>query len=159
MNTHLKPGDKAPQFTALSQDGKSVSLDSFRGRKLILYFYPKDHSPGCTTEAQNMRDGQETLNKMGFEIVGVSPDSVKSHLNFHTKQELNFTLLSDPEKEISNAYGVWGEKIFMGRKVIGIHRTTFVIDRNGIIEKIFDKVQTKNHWQQIVDSYSAKLTK
>lgn len=149
----LKIGDKAPDFTALSQDNVEVSLKEFSGKKVILYFYPKDNTPGCTLEAKNLRDGKEEMLKMGFQIVGVSPDSVKSHQGFCQKHELNFTLLADTEKVIASDYGVWGEKEFMGRTIVGIHRTTFVIDEKGVIEKIFDKVDIKNHWQQIVDSY------
>lgn len=150
----LNAGDAAPFFSASSQNGEQVSSDSFKGRRFVLYFYPKDNSPGCTLEAQNMRDGMDQLREIGIDaVVGVSPDSVRSHQNFHAKQSLNFILLSDPEKTIANAYGVWGEKKFMGRTVTGILRTTFVIDGDGKIERVFDKVQTKNHWQQIVESY------
>ena len=152
----LKIGDAAPGFTSINQNGETVSWDSFRGKKVVLYFYPKDNTPGCTVEAKNMRDGKEELLSRGFEIVGVSPDSVKSHENFCNKYELNFTLLSDPDKTIANAYGVWGEKQFMGRTVTGIRRTTFVIDEKGVIERVFDKVDTKNHWQQILKSYGDK---
>lgn len=149
----LNVGDKAPGFSAPDQDGKKVSLEDYKGMRFILYFYPKDNTPGCTVEAKNLRDGKEELKRRGFEIVGVSPDSVKSHEAFCTKHELNFTLLSDPDKTIAQAFGVWGEKKFMGKTYMGILRTTFVIDESGVIEKIFMKVDTKNHWQQIIDSY------
>ena len=150
---NLKRGDKAPFFSAPDQDGNVVSLDSLRGRKVILYFYPKDNTPGCTAEACSLRDGRDELAEMGFTVIGVSPDSVVSHDKFRAKHSLNFTLLSDSDKAVANAYVVWGEKKFMGKTVTGVRRTTFVIDENGIIEKIFDKVDTKNHWQQIADSY------
>lgn len=149
----LKVGDKAPAFVAQDQNDATVSSASLQGKKVILYFYPKDSTPGCTAEAKSMRDGQKELSDAGFVVIGVSPDSVRSHQNFHAKQELNFTLLSDPDKVIANAYGVWGEKQFMGRTVMGIKRTTFVIDEKGVIERIFDKVQTKTHSQQILESY------
>lgn len=148
----LSIGDKVPVFTAMNQEGKEVSLKDFRGKKIILYFYPKDNTPGCTVEAKNLRDGKEELKRRGFEIIGVSPDSVKSHESFCQKHELNFTLLSDPDKTIAQAFGVWGEKKFMGKTYMGIMRTTFIIDENGVIEKVFKKVDTKNHWQQIIDS-------
>ena len=120
---------------------------------MILYFYPKDNTPGCTAEACSLRDGRDTLRRMGFEVVGVSPDSEKSHQGFIAKQGLNFTLLADTDKKIAEAYGVWGEKKFMGRTFMGILRTTFVIDEQGVIEKIFDKVRTKDHFEQIVEAY------
>lgn len=148
----LRVGDIAPQFSAPDQNGATVTLDSFAGRKVILYFYPKDNTPGCTAEACSLRDGRDELAAMGFAIVGVSPDSVKSHLNFQEKHGLNFTLLSDPDKAIAKAYGVWGEKKFMGRTVTGIIRTTFVIGEDGRIEKIFDKVRTKDHFEQILST-------
>jgi len=150
---NIKTGEKAPIFSASDQDGNIVSLESFRGRRVILYFYPRDNTPGCTAQACSLRDGRDDLAAMGFTVLGVSPDNVSSHNKFRTKHDLNFTLLSDPDKTIANAYGVWGEKKFMGKTVTGIRRTTFVIDENGMIEKIFDKVDTKNHWQQIADSY------
>lgn len=149
----LKAGDKAPEFSALDQNGEVITLNSLRGRKIVLYFYPKDNTPGCTAEACNLRDGRDDLAEAGFVVIGVSPDSVKSHQGFHARQGLNFSLLSDTDKAIANAYGVWGEKKFMGRTVTGILRTTFIIDENGYIERILDKVNTKNHWQQILDSY------
>lgn len=149
----LKVGDPAPAFEATDQDGNRRTLADFAGRKLILYFYPKDNTPGCTAEACSLRDGRDELRAMGFEIVGVSPDSEKSHRGFVEKQSLNFTLLSDPDHTIAEAYGTWGEKKFMGRIGLGILRTTFVIDEKGRIEKIFDKVRTKDHFEQIVEAY------
>ena len=151
--TQLKIGDKAPLFTGTDQDGKSISLSDFRGRKVILYFYPKDNTPGCTTEACSLRDGRAELQRMGFEVIGVSPDSVKSHQGFIAKHGLNFPLIADADKSIAAAYGVWGEKKFMGRTYMGILRTTFVIGPDGTIEKIFDKVNTKDHFKQIVEAY------
>lgn len=151
--TTLKAGDMAPQFTAVNQDGNTVSLSDFKGHKVILYFYPKDNTSGCTLEAQSLRDGKAELVAMGFEIVGVSRDSVKSHCGFISKNSLNFMLLSDPDVKVATAYGVWGEKTMYGKKVMGIARTTFVIDAEGVIERVFTKVDTANHWKQIADSY------
>ena len=149
----LKTGDPAPAFEAVDQDGNMKTLADYRGRKLILYFYPKDNTPGCTAEACSLRDGRDTLRRMGFEVVGVSPDSEKSHRNFCDKHELNFTLLADTDHSVCEAYGVWAEKSMYGRKYMGVLRTTFMIDAEGRIEKIFTKVDTKNHYQQIIDSY------
>lgn len=149
----LKIGDTAPDFEGVDQNGNKVSLTSFKGKKLILYFYPKDNTPGCTAEACSLRDGRSELVKMGFEVVGVSPDSAESHTKFIDKQNLNFTLIADTDKSIATKYGVWGEKKFMGKTYMGIIRTTFVIDEKGVIERIFDKVNTKDHFNQIVTSY------
>lgn len=149
----LKPGDNAPAFSAKDQNGNNVTLESLKGKRVILYFYPKDNTPGCTAEACSLRDGKQELERMGFTIIGVSPDSDKSHQGFIAKHALNFTLLSDPDKTVAMTYGVWGEKKFMGKTRMGILRTTFVIDPDGKIEKIFDKVNTKNHFEQIADSY------
>lgn len=151
--TRLKAGDPAPAFEGKDQDGNTRRLADYSGKKLILYFYPKDNTPGCTAEACSLRDGRDELRRLGFEVVGVSPDSEKSHRGFIEKQGLNFTLLSDPDKKIANAYGVWGEKKFMGRTGMGILRTTFVIDGQGVIEKVFDKVRTKDHFEQIAEAY------
>lgn len=151
--TRPAAGDQAPDFEALSQSGEKVSLSGLKGRKVILYFYPRDNTPGCTLEAKSLRDGREELRKMGFEIIGVSPDSVRSHCGFAEKHSLGFVLLSDPDKKIAEAYGAWGEKKFMGRTVTGILRTTFIIDEAGRIERVIDKVDTKNHWQQIAGLY------
>ncbi len=151
--TQLKVGDKAPQFTGTNQDGTSISLSDFQGRKVILYFYPKDNTPGCTAEACSLRDGRTELQRMGFEVIGVSPDSVRSHQGFISKHGINFPLIADVDKSIAMAYGVWGEKKFMGRTYMGILRTTFVIGLDGTIEKIFDKVNTKDHFTQIVKAY------
>ncbi len=148
--THLKAGDKAPDFKGIIQDESEVSLADYKGSKLVLYFYPKDNTPGCTTQACNLRDNYEELLKQGYKILGVSPDSAKKHQNFIAKQNLPFDLLADTEKETLNAYGVWGLKKFMGREYDGVHRTTFVIDENGIIEEIIQKVKTKEHTAQIL---------
>ena len=151
----LAEGMKAPDFTLKDSRGETVSLSDFRGRKTVVYFYPKDNTPGCTLEAQNMRDGKQALVDAGFEIFGISPDSEESHRNFCKKHDLNFTLLSDPDKKAAEAFGVWGEKKMYGRTVMGIKRTTFIIAPDGTIEKIFAKVDTKNHYQQILEWYNA----
>jgi len=148
--THLKAGDKAPNFKGIIQDESEVSLTDYRGSKLVLYFYPKDNTPGCTTQACNLRDNYENLLAKGYKVLGVSPDSAKKHQNFIAKQNLPFDLLADTEKETLNAYGVWGLKKFMGREYDGVHRTTFVIDEDGIIEEIIQKVKTKEHTAQIL---------
>ena len=148
---HLKEGDKAPDFQGIGQDGKTISLSDYKGKKLILYFYPKDDTPGCTAEACNLRDNFSVLKKEGFELLGVSPDNPKKHKKFIDKYSLPFPLIADTEKEILNAYGVWGPKKFMGREYDGVHRTTFVIDEAGKIEKIIAKVNTKAHAEQILD--------
>lgn len=149
----LKAGDKAPDFRGVDQNGNELSLGMYKGKKLILYFYPKDNTSGCTAEACSLRDGYSELKAKGFEIVGVSPDSEKSHKGFADKHELPFPLIADTDKTIATAYGTWGLKKFMGREYMGIIRTTFVIDSNGVIEKVFDKVNTKQHFEQIADAY------
>lgn len=143
-------GDKAPAFTSKDQDGKTVSLSDFKGKKVILYFYPKDDTPGCTKEACNFRDNYSLLKKKGYVVLGVSVDSEKSHKKFVEKYELPFTLLSDTEKQIVEAYGVWGKKKFMGREYMGTSRVTFVIDENGLIEKVIDKVEVSDSTAQIL---------
>ena len=148
--TKLKIGDKAPEFSAKDQDGNSVQLSDFKGKKLVLFFYPKASTPGCTAQACNLRDNWEYFQKNGYEIVGVSADSEKRQQNFKNKYELPFPLLADEEKEVINTYGVWGPKKFMGKEYDGINRTTFVIDENGIIEDIIGKVKTKEHSSQIL---------
>lgn len=148
-----KPGDVAPAFEATDQNGNEISLESLKGKRVILYFYPKDNTPGCTAEACSLRDGKSELEKMGFVIIGVSGDSEISHRRFIEKHSLNFTLISDTDHRVAEAYGVWGPKNFMGRETIGMIRTTFVIDPEGLIEKVFDKVDTKRHFEQIADSY------
>lgn len=149
----LKEGMKAPGFTGVDQNGNTVSLKDFSGRKLILYFYPKDNTPGCTAEACNLRDNHDIFLEKGFAVVGVSMDSEKSHKNFAQKYSLPFPLIADTTKSITDAYGVWKEKKMYGRTFLGIARTTFVINEEGIIEKIISKVDTKEHSEQIFGLY------
>lgn len=146
----LKIGDKAPEFKGKDQDGKDVNLADYKGRKLLLYFYPKDSTPGCTAEACSLRDGYSELLDSGYDVLGVSVDSETSHRKFIDKHELPFQLLSDIDKSVVTAYGVWGEKKFMGKTYMGTIRTTFLIDENGIIENIITKVQTKDHANQVL---------
>lgn len=148
----LKVGDKAPDFTVNDQDGNAVKLSSFRGKKVVLYFYPRDMTPGCTQEACNLRDNYESMVKRGYEILGVSTDGEKSHKKFIEKEKLPFRLLADTEKAIHDSYGTWVEKSMYGRKYMGTARVTFVIDEKGHIEDIIDKVDTKNHVDQILES-------
>ncbi len=148
--TTLKIGDKAPQFKATDQYGKTIELNDYKGKKVVLFFYPKASTPGCTVEACNLRDNYQSFQSKGYEILGVSADSEKRQLNFSTKQELPYSLLADEDKAVINAYGVWGPKKFMGKEYEGIHRTTFVIDEAGKIEDIILKVKTKDHTAQIL---------
>lgn len=148
--THLKVGDKAPYFSGNDQDGNHISLDDYKGKKLILFFYPKDDSPGCTKEACTLRDNFSIFQKNGYNLLGVSPDSEKKHKKFIDKYEFQFPLLADPDKKVINNFGLWGPKMFMGKEVIGVHRYTFVIDEEGTITHIFDKVKTSEHAQQII---------
>ena len=150
--TTLRVGDTAPDFTSVTQDGQPFTKANLMGQRTILYFYPKDNTSGCTLEAKSLRDGKAELAAMGFRIVGVSPDSERSHRNFCAKHELNFTLLADTDHSVCEAFGVWAEKSMYGRKYMGVLRTTFVIDAEGRIEKIFTKVDTKNHYRQIADA-------
>lgn len=145
----LKEGMKAPVFEGIDQTGKIVKLTDFTGRKLVLYFYPKDNTPGCTAEACNLRDNYNEFLKKGFAVAGVSMDSEKSHKNFAGKYSLPFPLIADTSKKILNDYGVWKEKSMYGKTFLGIVRTTFIIDEKGIIEKIISKVDTKSHSEQI----------
>ncbi len=153
--SHLKAGDPAPDFTGLNEKGEEVSLSDFAGKKLILFFYPKDNTPGCTAEACNLRDHFEELKSKGFELLGVSPDSAKKHQNFINKFELPFPLIADTEHEMLKAYGAWGEKKMYGKTYEGVLRTTFVIDEEGKIEKVFEKVKTKTHAEQILAEVAA----
>lgn len=146
----LKEGQKAPIFSAKNQNGNNISLTQFLGKKVVLYFYPKDNTPGCTAQACNLSENIDNLKKNGFIVLGVSPDSEKSHLKFISKYNLSFDLIVDESKSICKLYGVWGPKKFMGREYDGVHRTTFLIDENGLIEKIITKVNTKNHTEQIL---------
>lgn len=148
--TRLKPGDKAPDFNAKDQNGNPISLKDFAGSKLVIYFYPKDNTPGCTAQACSLRDNYDALLANGYKVVGVSADDEKSHQKFIEKFDLPFTLISDTDKVVLNAYGVWGPKKFMGRQYDGIHRVTFVIDEKGVISEVIEKVDTKNHFSQIV---------
>ncbi len=148
--TTLKIGDKAPGFSVKDQFGKTIDLKDFKGKKLVLFFYPKASTPGCTVEACNLRDNYQTFQSKGYEILGVSVDSEKRQLNFSSKQELPYSLLADEDKEVIMAYGVWGPKKFMGKEYDGIHRTTFVIDKDGKIEDVITKVKTKDHSAQIL---------
>ena len=146
----MKIGDKAPNFTALNQDGKSVSLSDFLGKKVVLYFYPKDNTPTCTTEACNLRDNYHRFQQMGYVVLGVSPDSQKSHQKFKAKHELPFDLLADTDLQLAQAYGVWGEKFTFGKKYMGIKRTTFIIDEGGNIADMITEVKSKEHSEQIL---------
>jgi len=147
------PGTPAPQFEGTDQNGNSVKLSSFLGKKVVLYFYPKDNTPGCTAEACSLRDNYDELLKQGFAVLGVSPDSVASHGKFAAKYELPFPIIADPEKKILTSYGTYGEKTMYGKKVTGVIRTTFIIDEKGIIEKVIKKVDTKDHAPQIFKLY------
>ena len=147
----LAAGQPAPSFTYTDSAGKTRSLEDFRGKKVVLYFYPKDNTPGCTLEACSLRDGYDELRDRGIEVIGASADSEKSHEGFRRKFKLPFELISDPEKKVLEAYGVWGEKQFMGKKFMGINRKTFVIDEAGTIIHVIDKVNTKDHAKQILE--------
>jgi thioredoxin-dependent peroxiredoxin len=146
----LRIGDKAPDFTVNDQDGKPVRLSELKGKKVVLYFYPKDMTPGCTAEACNLRDNYKLLMKQGYEVLGISTDSEKTHQKFIAKEKLPFRLLSDTDKKVHDLYGTWVEKSMYGRKYMGTARNTFIIDSNGIIEEIIEKVDTKNHTDQIL---------
>ena len=148
---NLQPGDKAPDFTANDQNGESVSLSDFKGKNVILYFYPKDDTPGCTAESCDFRDNYQSLLSKGFEVIGVSTDDEKSHKKFETKYSLPFTLIADNELKIVEAYGVWVEKNMYGKKYMGTARTTFIIDAEGVITHVISKVDTKNSSQQVLD--------
>jgi len=150
--THLQKGDKAPNFTGIDQDEKEINLSDYEGKKLILFFYPKDDTPGCTKEACNLRDNYKYFAKNGYSILGVSPDKAKKHRKFIDKYEFQFPLVADTEKEIINSYGLWGPKQFMGKEIIGLHRTTFIIDEDGSILDIIGKVKTKVHSTQIKEA-------
>jgi len=149
----LAEGLKAPSFTGKDQDGKKVSLADFKGKKLVLYFYPQDNTPTCTLQACNLRDNFSALQKEGIVVIGVSPDEVAKHKKFETKFELPFTLLADPELSIIDKYGVWGEKSMYGKSYMGLLRTTFLIDENGIIKKIFSKPKSKEHSEEILKAW------
>lgn len=150
MALTLQAGDKAPAFSAADENGNIRTLSDYTGKKLVLYFYPKDDTPGCTAEACDLRDNYQSFIAKGYEILGVSPDSGKKHQKFIAKHNLPFSLLADEDHSVAEAYGVWGEKSMYGRKYMGILRTTFVINENGILEQVIDKVDTKAHAAQIL---------
>ncbi|MBR9847340.1 MAG: thioredoxin-dependent thiol peroxidase, partial [Algicola sp.] len=148
--TELKAGDKAPNFSAKDEQGNTISLSDYKGKKLVVFFYPKASTPGCTAEACNLNDNYERFQKQGYEILGVSADSAKKQSNFKNKYGFQYPLLADEDKAVIEAFGVWGPKKFMGREYDGIHRTTFVIDEKGVIEDVITKVKTKDHTAQIL---------
>lgn len=153
--THLKEGDKAPEFSGINQNSETIQLSDCKGKKVILFFYPKDMTPGCTAQACNLGENYADLTKKGFEVIGVSADSVKRHQKFTEKYDLPFNLIADEDKEIIKAYGVWGLKKLYGREYEGIYRETFIIDETGVIEKIILKVKTKTHTEQVLEALSA----
>ncbi len=146
----LKVGDTAPEINSVNQNGETISLSQFKGKKIVLYFYPKDMTPGCTAQSCNLSENYVKLQKNGFEVLGVSCDSVERHQKFIEKYSLPFNLISDEEKKVVNDYGVWGLKKFMGKEYMGINRTTFIINESGIIDEIITKVNTKDHSSQIL---------
>lgn len=148
----LQVGDKAPDVLGVNQEGKELRLSDFKGKKIVLYFYPKDNTSGCTAQACNLRDNYTELRNAGYEVIGVSPDSAKSHQGFISKQNLPFNLIADTETTLSQLFGTWGEKSMYGRKYMGMFRTTFIINEEGIIEKVIEpkEVNTKNHAEQIL---------
>jgi len=151
MNT-LKTGDKVPEFTATDQDGNTVSLSDFRGKKLVVFFYPRANTPGCTAEACNLRDHYSELQEAGYALLGVSADSQKKQANFRNKFDFPFPLLADEDRVVIETFGVWGPKKFMGREFDGIHRKTFLIDEDGVVQRVIDKVKTKDHAAQILET-------
>ena len=152
----LQKGNKAPYFKGIDQYGNTIRLSDFKDKKLVLYFYPKDNTPGCTKEACNLRDNYQELIDRGFAVVGVSPDSMQSHQAFAEKFNLPFPLLADPDLHIIKAFGVWGKKKLYGREYDGLFRTTFIIDENGIVEEIIKKVKTNDHTNQIYKFYTTQ---
>jgi peroxiredoxin Q/BCP len=152
--TTLTEGQKAPSFKEKDQNGKLVSLSDFKGKKIVLYFYPEDNTPTCTVQACNLRDNFGLLKKNGFTVLGVSPDQVNKHKKFEAKFDLPFTLIADPEHHIIDKYGLWGEKQLYGRTYMGLHRTTFLIDEKGIIKKIFLKPKSKQHAEEILKAWA-----
>lgn len=148
--TKLKVGDRAPQFSAQDEQGNTITLHDYKGKKLVVFFYPAANTPTCTTEACNLRDHYQELTAKGYAILGVSADTQKKQSNFKSKYKFPYPLLADDSKSVIKAFGVWGEKKFMGRTFDGIHRVTFVIDENGVIEKVIDDVKAKKHAEQIV---------
>lgn len=152
----VQEGDKAPSFNGIDQEGKEITLSQYRGSKLALYFYPKDDTPACTTQACNLRDNFQLLKDKGIAVIGVSPDDLLSHQKFITKYSLPFPLLSDPQHKIINRYGVWGEKQLYGKKYMGLNRTTFLINEKGIIEKVFLRPRNKLHSSEILQAAGFK---
>ncbi len=150
LELKVKVGDQAPAFEGTIEDGSVVKLSDYKGKKLVLYFYPKDNTPGCTVQSCNLRDNYDMLLEKGYVVLGVSSDSVKSHVKFIDKQILPFSLIADEDKTVHDLFGTWGEKQMYGRTYMGTFRTTFVIDENGVIEEIITKVKTKEHTNQIV---------
>ncbi|MEP5256478.1 thioredoxin-dependent thiol peroxidase [Winogradskyella rapida] len=148
--THLQVGDKAPDFSAKDEQGNTVSLSDYKGQKLVVFFYPKASTPGCTAEACNLNDNYDRFKSLGYAILGVSADSAKRQSNFKNKYDFKYPLLADEDKSVIEAFGVWGPKKFMGKEYDGIHRTTFVIDENAVITDIISKVKTKAHAEQIL---------
>ena len=151
--TTLSKGDKAPSFTSKDQNGNEVKLNDYLGEKVVLYFYPKDMTPGCTNQACNLRDNFETLKKEGIVVLGVSPDDEKRHQKFIDKHDLPFTLIADPDKAVISAYGIWGPKKFMGKEYDGVHRTTFLINEKGEIHDVIKKPKTKAHAEEILELF------
>ena len=147
----LKAGDKVPEFSAKDQDGNTINLTDYRGKKLVVFFYPRANTPGCTAEACNLRDNYAVLQEKGFELLGVSEDSQKKQANFKNKYEFPFPLLADEDHTVIETFGVWGPKKFMGKEYDGLHRTTFVIDEEGVIERVIEKVKTKDHAAQLLN--------
>jgi thioredoxin-dependent peroxiredoxin len=152
----LKEGDKAPSFTGKDQDGKTVKLSDYKGKRVVLYFYPKDDTPGCTKEACSFRDADQTFAKKGIKVFGVSTDSEKSHQKFISKFQLPFDLLADTDKKIVESYGVWGEKSMYGKKYMGTIRKTFLIDESGKIVRVFDKVNVAEHADEVLEAFGEK---
>ncbi|HKM94973.1 MAG TPA: thioredoxin-dependent thiol peroxidase [Prolixibacteraceae bacterium] len=148
----LEKGNIAPHFKGINQNDEEISLSDYKGQKVILYFYPKDNTPGCTAEACNLNDNYDFWLKKGYEVIGVSPDSVDSHKKFAEKYQLGFNLIADTEKEILQAYGVWGDKKMYGNSYLGVLRKTFIINEKGLIEDVFEKVNTKDHTNQILNT-------
>ena len=149
----LKVGDKAPELLGTDEAGNEVRVSDYKGRKLVVYFYPKDSTPGCTAEACSLRDGMDALVEAGYSVVGISGDSAASHLRFKEKQQLNFPLVADVDKSTIQAFGAWGEKKMAGRVYMGIIRSTFVLDGDGVVERVITKVDTKNAAKQILENY------
>lgn len=150
---HLKVGDKAPVFTATDQNGKTINLNDFKGKKLAVYFYPKDNTPGCTTQACNLRDNHADLLSKGIQVIGVSADSAASHQKFAEKFSLPFSLIVDEDRKVIEQFGVWGPKKFMGKEYVGIHRTTFLINEDQTIVGIIEKPKTKEHAEEILEIF------